>query len=389
MKKLHPLFNTLVLAVMVTASTTVFAGDGTKDNPFTVAELNAQKDALAASGQTVWVRASLRGLGEDGTLTSNADTEDAEGKTVRHMAALFGDDTATFTAYSWQILGQLALDELTNTSDLLIALTYGTAGHPYGNTANPQYASNEEPAEVHFSLGEVHGALSLTIGESGLRGYHHSSCYVIPEKMVGVKVSAGYSSKNGAYVNYTDFDGASEENITGKNTALVLLAKPGNYDVVLTSAFHIQTMTNGNALNPGTQAGLNVGNTKNRARLRFVADAQKSGFQRNSDDNCTVTLESKDEVFLQVSSIDTNFWGNYAWETDAKDWISWGGHTWTDYADKYSTDGISDAQCLNSHKEKSGAPVYYNLSGQRVQQQRGLLIKRSAVGTRKYMQTGL
>ena len=95
----------------------------TKDAPYTVAQLLAQKEALAASGQTVWVRADLKGLGEDGTKTDNADTEDADGKTVRNMAALFADATGQFVAYSWQILGQLNLADLTNTKNLLIALT--------------------------------------------------------------------------------------------------------------------------------------------------------------------------------------------------------------------------------------------------------------------------
>lgn len=44
-----------VLAVALTASTTMMAGDGTKASPYTVSELNAQKDALAASGAIVWV----------------------------------------------------------------------------------------------------------------------------------------------------------------------------------------------------------------------------------------------------------------------------------------------------------------------------------------------
>ena len=127
----------------------VWAGDGTKANPYTVAELNAQKDALAASGETVWVKADLKGLGEDGTKTDNATGED----NVKQMAGLFGDATGDFVAYSWQILGELALSDLTNTKDLLIALTYGTAGHPYGNSSSPQYASNYEPTDAHFSLG--------------------------------------------------------------------------------------------------------------------------------------------------------------------------------------------------------------------------------------------
>ena len=179
------------IALMLTTSNSAMAGNGTKENPFTVAELNAQKDALAANGQVVWVKADLKGLGEDGTSTDNADTTGDDGKTtIKHLAGLFGDATGEFVAYSWQILGQLALSDLTNTKDLLISLTYGTAGHPSGNTANPQYASNEEPTTEHFSLEEVHGALSLNI-QNGLRGYHIASGYLIPADVTAVKVSAG------------------------------------------------------------------------------------------------------------------------------------------------------------------------------------------------------
>lgn len=350
----------LMLAVALTASTTALAGDGTKDNPYTVSELNAQKESLAASGATVWVKADLRGLGEDGTATVNADTQEAGGKTVHQMAALFSDETGTFIAYSWQILGQLDMADLTNTKNLLIALTYGTAGHPYGNTNYPEYASNEEPEDAHFSLAEVHGALSLNIA-NGLRGYHINSCYVIPEKVVGVKVSAGYSASKGAYVSYSDFDGA-DAHVTSKNASLILLAKPANYDFVLTAALHNQAITNGNTLNPGTQAGVNAGTTNNRTRLRFVCDGTKTGFERNSDENCTVSLQSKDEVFLQVSSADNNFYGMYEWETEAKDWITYAGNTWENYADKYASDGIADIKTVTP------SSVCYTLGGQRLAQ---------------------
>lgn len=114
----------------------------------------------------VWVKADLKGLGEDGTLTDNADTEevvDGKTKTVYHMAGLFGDDTDTFVAYSWQILGQLAMDDWTNTKDLLIALTYQEHSHTYANSENPWQGQNLEPDEFHFSLVEVYGALSLEI----------------------------------------------------------------------------------------------------------------------------------------------------------------------------------------------------------------------------------
>ena len=314
----------LVAGMMMTSN--AMAGDGTKANPFTVAELNAQKAALAASGDTVWVQADLKGLGADGSQTENTSTA--------QCAGLFGDADDTFVAYSYQILGEVAMEDFTNTQSLLIALTYGTQGHPYGNTANPQYASNYEPTDEHFSLVEVHKALSLKIA-SGLRGYHIGSCYIVPENVIAVKVSAGYSTKQDppAYVNYTKFDGAEAVYVTPKNTAFVLMAMGGEnttYDFVLTAALNEQTMSNGNALNPGTQAGVNAGTTKNRARFRFVSDGTRNGFERNSDDNCTVILNSKDEIFLQVNTLETNFWGNWNWETPEKNWISWQGGKYSD-----------------------------------------------------------
>lgn len=172
-----------VIAAMLTTSNAAMAGDGTKENPYTVAELNAQKDALAANGQVFWVKADLKGFGENGSLTETG----SDYKDVNNLAGLFGDATGDFVAYSWQILGQLALSDLTNTKDLLISLTYGTTGHPFGNTSSPQYANNYEPETDHFSLEEVHGALSLDI-QNGLRGYHIASSYVIPADVIAVKV---------------------------------------------------------------------------------------------------------------------------------------------------------------------------------------------------------
>lgn len=335
------LFLSLFLMQM---SLSAFAGDGTKDNPYTVAELLAQKDALANTDKTVWVKADLKGLGEDGTKTDNAD---ADG--VKQMAGLFGDGTGTFVGYSWQILGQLDINDLTNTKDLLIALTYGTAGHAYGNTSSPQYASNYEPTDTHFSLEEVHGALSLDI-TNGLRGYHIACSYLVPDDVIAVKVNAGYSSSKGAYVTYTNFGDADTEidYVTPKDAALVLMATPGKHDFVLTSALYDQTFSNGNAMSPGTQAGVNAGTTRDRARFRFVNDGTKAGFERNSDENCTVTLQSKDEVFLQVNSQESNFWGKYSWETDAKDWITWGGGKYSDFHEDSSIGAtlMNNEQCL-------------------------------------------
>ena len=353
-----------IMAAMLTTSNIAMAGDGTKGSPYTVAELNAQKDALAANGQVVWVKADLKGLGEDGTSADNADTTGEDGKTIKHLAGLFGDATGDFVAYSWQILGQLAMSDLTNTKDLLISLTYGTTGHPSGNTANPQYASNEEPTTDHFSLEEVHGALTLNI-PNGLRGYHIASSYIIPADVIAVKVNAGYSSSKGAYVTYTDYDGASATTVTPKNSALVLKAASGNHDFVLSSALYEQTISNGNTLNAGTQAGVNTGTAKNRACFRFISDATKPGFQRNSDENYTVTLEAKDEVFLLVNTQATNFWGNYAWETDAKDWITWNGGQYSGGA------GINPLQPSTLNHQH-----YFDLQGRRViKPTRGIYVK--------------
>ena len=267
---------TLVAGMLLAGIGQAWAGDGTKASPYTVAELNAQKDALAASGNTVWVKADLKGLGEDGSRTDNATGED----NVKQMAGLFGDDTDTFVAYSWQILGELALSDLTNTKDLLIALTYGTADHPFGNSANPQYASHYEPTDAHFSLEEVHGALSLEI-KNGLMGYHLISSYIVPENVIAVKVSAGYSTSNGAYVNYTNYDGADTAYVTPKDAALVLMANNGTYDFVLSAALNEQTISNGNAMSPGTQAGVNAGTTKEPVlRFAFITDGTKVGFRK-------------------------------------------------------------------------------------------------------------
>ena len=320
--KISTSLKTLALAagMLLTGTGQAWAGDGTKANPYTVAELNAQKDALAASGETVWVKADLKGLGEDGTKTDNATVDN-----VKQMAGLFGDATGTFVAYSWQILGELDLSDLTNTKDLLIALTYGTAGHPYGNSSSPQYATNYEPTDAHFSLGEVHGALSLEI-KNGYRGYHIASSYVVPKEIVAARVASNYTAAKGATIAYGYYDGAEEGKtyVMNKNAALVLLAYDGTYDFVLSSGYYEQI--NSNSLNGGEKAGVNTIPMKNNAlryHYRFVANSEKVGFERNCEESTDVNLESKDEVYLTINGNDNHFFGNWTWETEDKKWISW------------------------------------------------------------------
>ena len=333
MKIFTPLKTLALMAALFITPQFIYAGDGTKTSPYTVAELNAQKNALATSGATVWVKASLKGLGEDGTKTDNYDTEDAKGKTIHPMAALFEDATGTFVAYSYQILNGIALTDFTNKNDLLISLTYGTAGHPYGNSANPQYATDYEKDVVtdnHFSLDEVHGALSVTVS-NGLRGFHFPASYIVPKDIVVARVNFNYNQTSGASINYGYYDGAEEGKtyIITKGTALIWLAYDGTYDVTLSAGYYEQINSNG--LNGGTQAGVNAGTTADRWRFRFVNDGTKLGFERNSDDNCTVILDSKEEVYLQVNSKENHFGGHYAWETADKKWISWTGKKYSDY----------------------------------------------------------
>ena len=347
--KLSTSLKTLALvAGMLLTCNAVKAGDGTKENPYTPAELNAQKEALKAKAATllpfesnvVWVKADLKGLGEDGQSTNNATTETVNSETgktenVYHMAGLFGDEKENFVAYSWQILGEVAMEDFTNTKDLLIALTYQEHSHTYANYENPWQGQNLEPDEFHFSLVEVYGALSLEI-KNGMRGFHVPCCFVIPEGVCGVTVNAGVS-KDGPYVKYRYYDGAAEQTyVAPKNAALVYMAKDGTYDLVLTTEYYEPAIGNSNAMSGGTQAGANVGTKKNRTRLRFINDGTKCGFQKNSEDNATVILDSKDEVYLEVNSTASNFGGKWEWETDAHDWISWQGGKYEDQHKDYA-----------------------------------------------------
>lgn len=353
----------MLLAFVALLPLAAFAGDGTKENPYTVAELNAQKDALAASGATVWVKADLKGLGEDGSLTENTDS--------KQMAGLFGDATGTFVAYSYQILQGLAVSDLTNTKDLLLSVNYGTVGHPHGNSAYPDYATDYEKDVVttaHFSIGELCGALSVEI-KNGMRGFHTQSCYLVPQALVAARVNFNYNTTSGASINYGYYDGAEEGKsyIINKNTALVLLGYDGTYDIVLSAGYYEQINSNG--LNGGTQAGVNAGTSADRWRLRFVNDGTRCGFERNSDDNCTVILDSKDEIYLQVNSKSNHFGGNWNWETADKKWISWQGKKIADYENH--TAGIAETM-----KSQSQDGTIYNLKGQRVNQpQKGIYIK--------------
>lgn len=342
----------LCLATALVASSLAFAGDGTKDNPYTVAELNAQKEALAASGNTVWVKADLKGLGEDGTKQENGTTDE----TKDECAGLFGDSNDTFVAYSYQILANLSMTDLTNTKALLISLTYGTTGHPYGNSEYPQYASNKEPETAHFSIDEIHGALSLEI-KGGYRGYHIPASYVVPKEVVAARVNSNYTQAKGASINYGYYDGAEEgkEYVINKETALILLANDGTYDFVLSSALYEQINSNG--LHGGTSAGANTITTADRWHFRFIHEGDKLGFERNGSNDKEVILNSKDEVYLTVNSKEDHFGGDFEWETADKKWISWKGKSISDFHESTGINGI---------RATDGKSMIYDLNGQQL-----------------------
>ena len=353
-------------------STVAFAGDGTKENPYTVAELNAQKDALAESGATVWVKADLKGLGEDGSRTDNGDYEGEGGKVYHRMAGLFGDDTGTFVAYSYHILSQIQMSDWTNTKNLLISLNYGTAGHLYGNAQYPAYAKSEEPTDAHWSLEEVHGALTLEI-KNGYRGYHIGSCYIVPKGVAATTVTSGYTAAKGATISYKSYNGSENGYLIPKHSAMVLIAADGTYDFVLGTGLYEQTITNSNSLYPGLGAG-EVGYTgKNWWLFRFIATPEKVGFEANCDDPAKVRLESGDEVILTVNSKNDHFAGNWSWETEDKKWISWQGSKPEDFG---FTTGINSVKSENTDGE------IYDLSGRKVvAPQKGIYIQNG----RKYV----
>ena len=360
-------FKTLCIMAGLAMTTAAFAGDGTKNNPYTVAELNAQKDALAASGNVVWVKADLKGLGEDGTRTNNSDYEGDDGKVHHRIAGVFSDETGEFLAYSYHILSQIQISDWTNTKGLLIALTYGTEGHPYGNAQYPQYASNEEPTEAHFSLEEVHGALTLEI-KNGYRGYHIGSCYIVPKGVAATRILANYSSSKGATITYDYYNGSEEGKsyLIPKHSAMVLVAAEGTYDFVLGTGLYEQTITNANSMSGGVAAGENTNTKKDRWHFRFVSSPEKVGFERNSDDPTKVILESGDEVILTVNSQSTHFAGNWKWETEDKKWISWKGQTPADF-------GFTG---INATKADAADGIIYDLSGRKVTQPaKGLYIQ--------------
>ena len=178
--------------------------------------------------------------------------------------------------------------------------------------------------------------------------------------IVAIKVSAGYSSSKGAYVNCDNpFNGNTETNGTPKNCALVLLAEDGTYPLVLTTAYFNQKFSNGNALNPGVKAGLYTreGNFNNYY-YKFVNENSKLGFERNSDNKNEVTLATKDEVYLSVSSKDDNFFGKWDWKGNDK-WIEWTGKTYADYPT--TSDAI---QTLN--RESFTVNRYFDLQGRQI-----------------------
>lgn len=316
----------LCLATALVATSIAFAGDGTQENPYTVSEaINASE-----KNDTIWVVGDLKGMGKDGASALNDPDVRAD------TAAVVTDGTKELTIWSYEIFGGLATEDLTNTKNLLIRGLYKT---------------DEEKVGRHFSVYEVHKALTLNFPH-GYKGYHTQAAYRLPKGVKACNVRAGYSASKGATISYTYYSGDSLW-ISGKNTALVLIGAKGDHEFVLTSQLKPYAMSAG--LNPGTKAGLNTVTQNNRYLFRFVSTADKVGFERNSDNQKEVTLESKDEVSLTVGCSANSYWTYGQFDDADKKWIAWKGETPGDVS------AINSIQNTNADNCR-----YYDLQGQQL-----------------------
>lgn len=307
------------------------AGDGTKANPYTVAEALS----LSNTNDTIWVTGDLKGMGKDGlSQANNIDTR-------ADSAAVLTGGGSDLTIWSYEILQGLALEDLTNTRQVLV---------------KGLFQNNDALVGQHFSLCELHRALSLEI-KNGYRGYHIQSNYVLPGKMMAVSVNAGYTAAKGATLTYSYTDGDTLA-IIGKNSCRILMAPEGSYDLVLTAASS-NDRAGSTSLGGGTLKGLNTVRTNNRYLYRFIATADSIGFVRNSDNQKEVTLDDRSEVWLTVNALETHFFGHYAFDDgDTRKWIKWTGKSYGDF----------DHAAGIGHIDGTAAPktaAVYDLQGRR------------------------
>lgn len=318
-----------------------YAGDGTKTSPYTVSE------ALSISetrNDTIWITGDLKGMGKDGTLQANNADERAD------SAAVITDGTKELTIWSYEILGGLSMEDLTNTNGLLIS---------------GLFKKNDETVGRHFSIYEIHKALTLNF-PNGYKGYHIQAAYKLPQGVKACNVRASYSSNSQeAKISYTYYSGDTLW-VSGKNTPLILIGAKGDHEFVLTSQYKPYSMSVG--LQAGTNTGLNTVTQSNRYLFRFIANADSVGFVRNSDNQKEVTLASKDEVSLIVSCSTNSYWTYGTFDDgDKKCWIKWRGETPEDIGT--SIKGHEDRLLTRDEK-------YYDLQGRRITEepQKGIFI---------------
>ncbi len=285
--------------VALLCSVAAFAGDGTEGSPYTLAEALSEKATT-----NFWLKADIKGLGKDGSQTVN----DSELRT--DTFALLNSGEAYLIAASYDIFGSLDLSDLTNTKDLLIE------GRMMADT---------------LWVRQVKGALSINIS-NGARGYHVAANYLVPQNVVATVVRGSYSTKNNDVTCVVGYSYFGDTVTTGKNSALILLAQDGSYDLTLASSEVAKSISGTTGLGAGKTVGLNTVTTKNRYLYRFEVSADFMGFRRNSDNMQEVTLESKDEVYLQVNASEKNFFGAYEFADEDKKVINWEGQTINDFA---------------------------------------------------------
>lgn len=305
--------------------------DGSKALPYTPEEL-AHVNSLIAQGlpgsdkllgQAFYVKADFLGFGTDLRVHDAAAGD-------REDAVILGD-----TKYQW--VGRSAniargFLDATNRQGLLIKaiITRTEDGHV-------------------FNLQEVEGAMSVTIGATGYKGFWCEANYTIPDDRLYV-VSASASAKSAGDFRY--ISRRTAETVVGRGSSGNILQGPaGTYPVTFTDAASNQGASS-TSLSAGVQGTSAV--RKNTTAYKFVATPERVGFVRGEGDGTTVQLDSKQEVYLRFNAATIT-----ALLGDAAD---------TSFIPWKNTDGISITGITRHATTATPAHTIYDLNGRRAGQ---------------------